>query len=199
MNSSYRLGDVIVQGYNNHELNKEIFTEHPDSIGCDYVLSLDKTDRIGCATQIILKHMEKYVHLYPSDIETSTVVHLRLGDAVGGHHFYEKRLRPFDVSYYQSILPQGKVYVIGKCHFGRGECSTNYDECKELSNAYMMNILNALGATHFDGGNADIDLCCAIKAKNFIQGRGYYSKLIVEVRRRLGLKSIETSSHNFNA
>jgi hypothetical protein len=58
--------------------------------------------------------------------------------------------------------------------------------------------LNTLGATHFDGGHPDIDLCFAIKAKNFIQGKGFYSRLIVEIRRRLGLKSIETQSHIFH-
>jgi hypothetical protein len=42
-----------------------------------------------------------------------------------------------------------------------------------------------------------LDLCCAIKAKHFVQGKGFYSQLIVEVRRCLGLKSIETRSHNF--
>jgi hypothetical protein len=95
------------------------------------------------------------------------------------------------------LFRSGKVYVIGKCHFGKGS-STNYDECIELSNKYMKDILNTLGATHFDGGHPDIDLCFAIKAKHFIQGRGFYSQLIVEIRRRLGLKSVETHSHIFN-
>jgi hypothetical protein len=195
MTSSYRLGDLIVQGYDNPRLNDEIVNEHPGSIGCDYVLSAKKQDRIGNATEIVLKHMEKHAALFPPDIENSTVVHLRLGDAVGGNHWFEKNLRPMDVSYYQGIIPQGKVYVIGKCHFGRWECSTNFEECTQLSNAYLMQTLSVLNATHFDGGNADVDLCCAVKAKLFVQGRGFYSKLIVEIRQRLGLQSVETNSH----
>lgn len=196
--SSYRIGDIIVQGVNDASLNSELLTENPNTIGSDYILSAPilKFDRIGLATQIILNHNQKYNHLFPQDVKDSTVVHLRLGDSLGDH-FYEKRLRPIDVSYYQLVIPHGKVYVIGKCHFGKGS-STNYDECKELSNKYMRDILNTLGATHFDGGHPDIDLCFAIKAKHFIQGRGFYSQLIVEIRRRLGLKSVETQSHIFN-
>ena len=196
--SSYRIGDIIVQGVNDASLNNEVLTENPNTIGSDYILSdpILKFDRIGLAIQIILNHNQKYNHLFPQDVKDSTVVHLRLGDSLGDH-FYEKRLRPIDVSYYQLVIPHGKVYVIGKCHFGKGS-STNYDECIELSNKYMKDILNTLGATHFDGGHPDIDLCFAIKAKHFIQGRGFYSQLIVEIRRRLGLKSVETHSHIFN-
>ena len=196
--SSYRIGDIIVQGVNDASLNAEVLSENPNTIGSDYILSNSnlKLDRIGLAVQIILNHNQKYNHLFPQDVKDSTVVHLRLGDSLGDH-FYEKRLRPIDVSYYQLVIPHGKVYVIGKCHFGKGS-STNYDECTELSNKYMRDILNTLGATHFDGGHPDIDLCFAIKAKHFIQGRGFYSQLIVEIRRRLGLKSVETHSHIFN-
>ena len=196
--SSYRIGDIIVQGVNDASLNSELLIENPNTIGSDYILSNSnlKLDRIGLATQIILNHNQKYNHLFPQDVKDSTVVHLRLGDSLGDH-FYEKRLRPIDVSYYQLVIPHGKVYVIGKCHFGKGS-STNYDECTELSNKYMSDVLNTLGAKHFDGGHPDIDLCFAIKAKHFIQGRGFYSQLIVEVRRRLGLKSVETQSHIFN-
>ena len=196
--SSYRIGDIIVQGVNDASLNNEVLTENPNTIGSDYILSdpILKFDRIGLAIQIILNHTQKYNHLFPQDLKYSTVVHLRLGDSLGDH-FYEKRLRPIDVSYYQLVIPHGKVYVIGKCHFGKGS-STNYDECTELSNKYMRDILNTLGATHFDGGHPDIDLCFAIKAKHFIQGRGFYSQLIVEIRRRLGLKSVETHSHIFS-
>ena len=201
MTSSYRLGDIIVQGVDDPITNSEILNEHPQSIGSDYILSMNKKisieQRIQCATQIIINHISRYLHLIPNDVVNSTVVHLRLGDSVGGNHFYERRLRPLDVSYYQLVIPQGKVYVIGKCHFGRRDSSTNYEECKDLSNKYIKNVLITLGATHFDGGTADIDLCCAIKAKHFVQGKGYYSQLIVEVRRCLGLKSIETRSHNF--
>jgi hypothetical protein len=201
MLSNYRLGDLIIQDHT--LLHPEILTEHPTTIGSDYVLSHDKSDRIGLATQIVLMHTEKYKHLFPPDIECSTVVHLRLGDAVGGTQFFERRLRPFDPSYYQSIVPEGNVYVIGKCHFGKGPESisngnyTNYDECIELSNSYMENILHSLKATHFDGGHPDIDLCFAAKAKYFVQGRGFYSRLIVEIRRRLGLISIESPSHDW--
>lgn len=209
MLSNYRLGDIIILGTNDETINHDIVTEHPNSIGSDYVLSSqDKTNRVRVATQIILNHIQKHEHLFPADIENSTVVHLRLGDAVGGSHWYERKLRPFDLSYYQSIKPDididtsngsnGSVYIIGKCHFGKGDSSTNYEECIELSKNHINDVLHLLKATHFDGGHPDIDLCLAVKAKQFVQGRGYYSKLIVEVRHMLGRNSIKNISHNFN-
>ena len=203
MLSNYRLGDVIIQGVNDALVIHDILTNHPNTIGSDYVLLLSSTNwtsRVNLATSIILNHINKYEHLFPQDIAESTVVHLRLGDAVGGL-FYERRIRPLDLAYYPSIVPDGKVYVIGKCHFGKADSSnpigsTNYEECIALSQTYMENVINLLNATHFDGGHSDIDLCLAVKAKHFVQGRGFYSKLIVEVRRWLGLNSIETNSHD---
>jgi hypothetical protein len=53
-----------------------------------------------------------------------------------------------------------------------------------------------LRAEYFDSGNADIDLYCAVKSKIFIQGKGYFSKLIVEIRKRLNLYCIETAVHD---
>ena len=57
-------------------------------------------------------------------------------------------------------------------------------------------IVEYLDAQHFDSGDADIDLCCGIKSKLFIQGRGFFSKLIVEIRKKLNLESIETTPHD---
>ena len=89
--SSYRIGDIIVQGVNDAALNSEVLSENPNTIGSDYILWNPnlKLDRIGLATQIILNHNQKYNHLFPQDIKDSTVVHLRLGDSLGDH-FYEK-------------------------------------------------------------------------------------------------------------
>jgi hypothetical protein len=61
---------------------------------------------------------------------------------------------------------------------------------------YLHNVINELKATHFNSGNADIDLYCAIKSKLFIQGRGGFSKLIVEIRKKLNLDSIETNTNS---
>jgi hypothetical protein len=53
--------------------------------------------------------------------------------------------------------------------------------------------MDEVNGEHFDSGNADIDLYCAIKSKIFIQGKGYFSKLIVEIRNKLNLINVETS------
>ena len=88
-----------------------------------------------------------------------------------------------------------KKYVIGKCFFAKTS-STNYEECINYSNKYLQNIINELNAEYFNSENADIDLCCAIKSKVFVQGRGFFSKLIVEIRKKLNLQNIETSVHD---
>ncbi len=79
--SSYRIGDIIVQGVNDASLNSELLTENPNTIGSDYILSAPilKFDRIGLATEIILNHNQKYNHFFPQELKDTTVVHLRLG------------------------------------------------------------------------------------------------------------------------
>jgi len=62
-----------------------------------------------------------------------------------------------------------------------------------LSNEYLHNTIQQLNAIYFDYGNADIDLCLAVKSRLFIQGKGYFSKLIVEIRKQLNLNNIETT------
>ena len=79
------------------------------------------------------------------------------------------------------------------CFFAKTS-SNNYDECIKLSNQYLQDVITSLNADHFDSGIADIDLCCAIKAKLFIQGKGFFSKLIVEIRKKLNLNNIETDN-----
>lgn len=59
------------------------------------------------------------------------------------------------------------------------------------SNKYLSSVLKEFNAEYFDSGNADIDIIFALKCKVFVQGRGYFSKLIVELRKLLGLKNIE--------
>lgn len=54
-----------------------------------------------------------------------------------------------------------------------------------LSNKYLNDVLNELNGEHFDGNHADIDLCCAVKAKIFIRGKGCYSELIYQIRNYL--------------
>jgi hypothetical protein len=125
------------------------------------------------------------------------MIHLRLGDVVGGNAWHEKIKRPLEVSHLQSVVPKNgdKIYVIGKCFFAKPS-SKNYDECIRLSNEYLESVVKNLNAVYFDSGDPDIDLCCAIKSKCFIQGRGFFSKLITEVRKRLNLECIETTVHD---
>jgi hypothetical protein len=105
--------------------------------------------------------------------------------------------RPLEVDYIKSLVSNdiNPKYVIGKCFFARPS-STNYEECINLSNEYLNNVINELQAEHFNYGNADVDLYCAIKSKIFVQGKGFFSKLIVEIRKKLNLNSIETSVHD---
>lgn len=203
MISSYRLGDLIFVGLKGSDYD-EILLNHPNSIGSKLILELRKdisknnlNYRLKLIQDIIMNTIEEKMDCLPKDIEESTVIHLRLGDVIGGNQWHEKLKRPLAVDHIKSLVIDNKrpKYVIGKCFFAKPS-STNYEECIKLSNEYLEKILHELDAQHFDSGDADIDLCCGVKSKLFIQGRGFFSKLIVEIRKKLKLESIETTPHD---
>ena len=193
MISSYRLGDLLLVTLKEYEVNK-ILIEHPNSIGSKYILEkkINPGNNIDVITEIVLEHLKTNLNFLPKDIEDSIVIHLRLGDVVGGNEWHEKAKRPLSIEYFESLFlnDTSKKYVIGNGFFASAS-STNYEECITLSNEYLQKIKFILQAEHFNSGNADIDLCCAIKAKLFIQGKGFFSKLIVEIRKKLNLNNIE--------
>ena len=196
MISSYRLGDLVLLNLNENEEN-EILTDYPNSIGSKYILKKNNNtniNNIDIITEIVLEHIEQNLDFLPKDISDSTLIHLRLGDVVSGNEWHEKIKRPINPNYIKFLLKNdtNKKYVIGKCFFAKTS-SSNYEDCINCSNKYLQNIINELKAEHFNSENADIDLCCAIKSKIFLQGRGYFSKLILEIRKKLGLQNIETS------
>ena len=196
MISSYRLGDLVLLELNEWEKN-EILSDYPQSIGSKYIIKKREHCDIGnidLITQIVMDNIEKYSHLLPKNITESTVIHLRLGDVIAGNEWHEKCKRPLKTDYLKSLVAEdmNPKYVIGKCFFAKTS-SKNYEECISASNEYLNNVITELQAEYFDSGNADIDLYCAVKSKIFIQGKGYFSKLIVEIRKRLNLYCIETA------
>jgi hypothetical protein len=191
--SSYRLGDAFHSKLYDEDI-QELLREHPNTIGAEYLTSQKKeeTKCIDTITRIVQKYVEKYKYLLPEDIEKSTVIHLRLGDVVAGNTWHEKLKRPFDVDFYKGIIPSQKTYIIGKPFFAKTS-STNFEESMKMSEDYIKTFINELDAKHFDGGHADIDLCCAIACECFVQGKGFFSDLIVEIRKKLNKKNIETT------
>jgi len=199
MISSYRLGDLVLLDLGENEKNK-ILMEHPNSIGSKYILEKRNNthcNNIDLITKIVMEGIEQKIKFLPKNITESTLIHLRLGDVVAGNEWHEKIKRPFKVEYIKSLVSNDSnpKYVIGKCFFAEPS-STNYEECINKSNEYLHNVINELQAEYFNSGNADIDLCCGVKSKLFIQGKGFFSKLIVEIRKRLNLNSIETTTHD---
>ena len=199
MISSYRLGDLVLLELDENEKN-EILSDHPNSLGSKYILEKrnnSSSNNIDMITKLVLEHGEQNLERLPKDILDSTLIHLRLGDVVAGNEWHEKIKRPIDVDCIKSLIADdtNKKYVIGKCFFAKPS-SKNYEECIKLSNDYLQNVINEFQAEHFNSGDADIDLCCAVKSKLFIQGRGYFSQLIVEIRKKLKLDTIETSTHH---
>ena len=156
MISSYRLGDLVFLDLTKEELLL-LLKEHPDSIGAEFIKRRKKT--IDSITDIVMERIPLVRHLLPHDIEERTVVHVRLGDVVAGTKDHELEKRPYDIDYLRPLVH--KPYVIGKCFFALPS-STNYEECIETSQRYLQDILRELDGTHFDSGNADIDLCCAV-------------------------------------
>ena len=192
--SSYRLGDLVLLGLREDE-QEDILRENPNSIGSVYILEKRKNkevNNIHLITSIVLTLLEQISEVLPKDISESTVIHLRLGDVVGGNESHEKMKRPFDVNYIKTLLEGNNdtKYVIGNCHYSRAS-STNYEECTVLSNNYLRNVMDSLNAHHYDSGDADIDLCCAVKSKRFLKGQGGYSELIYKIRKALNLENIE--------
>jgi hypothetical protein len=199
MISSYRLGDLVLLDLGENEKNK-ILMEHPNSIGSKYILEKRNNthcNNIDLITKIVMEDILQNLEFLPKNITDSTLIHLRLGDVVSGNELHEKIKRPLEVEYIKSLVSNDSnpKYVIGKCFFAEPS-STNYEECINKSNEYLHNVINELQAEYFNSGNADIDLCCGVKSKLFIQGRGFFSKLIVEIRKRLNLNSIETTTHD---
>jgi hypothetical protein len=195
--SSYRLGDLY-NGYNKETMHTqdiadEILLDFPESIGAEYIKRCRHYQDIDTMVEIVLEFVKKYKDIIPKEVEQSTVIHLRIGDVVAGTTDHEQMKRPLSIDYYKDKLePNEKIYVIGKCFFARPS-SKNYDECIDKSNKYLKEIIDGLNATHYDGGNADVDLCFAVLSKRFFQGRGFYSKLITVIRNKLNLENIETS------
>lgn len=178
MISCYRLGDLVMLELDNQTKN-EILIKFPNSFGSKYILEKRKNNKLNnfdLITKIVLNHMPYFLMYLPKNITESTLIHLRLGDVVGGNEYHEKQKRPLDVNYIKSLVVNdtNKKFVIGKCFFAKPS-SKNYEECINLSNSYLQNVINELNAEYFDSGNADIDLCCAVQSKVFIQGKGFFS------------------------
>ncbi len=192
--SNYRLGDLIYYpGLFDSNLLNKIVNDYPDSFATKYIIyqKMHHHDNLTVIIDIVLSFIKNNNHLFPNDIQESTVIHLRLGDVIAGNTWHEKTKRPLDVDEIKELLANdtNKKYVIGK-QFYCNTSSTNYNECSLLSIKYLNEVLTTFNAFHLEN-TADIDLCCGIMAKNFLQGRGYFSKLIVEIRKKLNLPVIE--------
>jgi hypothetical protein len=192
--SNYRLGDLIFfPGLFDSKLLNKIINDYPDSFASKYIIyqSVHNQDNLTVITDIVLSFIKNNNNLFPNDIKESTVIHLRLGDVIAGNTWHEKQKRPLEINNMKKLLENdnNKKYIIGK-QFYCDTSSTNYDECNLLSTKYLNDVISTFNAIHLDN-TADIDLCCGVMAKQFLQGRGYFSKLIGKIRQKLNLPVIE--------
>jgi hypothetical protein len=191
--SNYRLGDLIFfPGLFDSNLLHKIINDYPDSFASKYIIyqSIHNQDNLEVIMNIVLSFIKNNNNLFPNDINEATVIHLRLGDVIAGNTWHEKQKRPLDIDDMKTLLENdnNKKYIIGK-QFYCDTSSTNYDECNLLSIKYLNDVISTFNAIHLDN-IADIDLCCGVMAKQFLQGRGYFSKLIGEIRKKLNLPVI---------
>jgi len=206
----YRLGDLVI--FNNVPLDhcNIILKDYPNSIASEFILEKIKNsinynynnpskdirnETIKIISNIAMKYANENIHLLPEDINNSMVIHLRLGDVMGGKLWYEKERQPLDIDDLKKKINNNEIkkYIIGKCHYGHGVYN-DYDECNKLSLDYFNKVIKEFNAIHFNTNNADLDLSCAIKSKIFIQGRGHYSQLIKIIRNYFNLETIECTS-----
>jgi hypothetical protein len=199
MISYYRLGDLVLLHLSPEE-ERKLLDNHPNTIGSSYIHSREVNaayvNKIKLITDIVVEYSKANRHLLPTDINNSVVIHVRLGDVVAGTTHHESVKRPHSIQYLQEKLNDCgdlKRYVIGACFFAESS-STNVDECRDKSNLYLNAVLNETNATHLNSGVADIDLCSGVLAKQFIQGKGFFSQLIVNIRKDLNLPSIECNT-----
>jgi len=193
MISPYRLGDLVFIWVEDEDQDL-ILSDYPDSIGAKFILEKRKNshrDNVTIIYDIVMDLLKRDNELIPKDVNDSTVIHLRLGDVIAGTADHEQGKRPLSVDYLKEVLNgnDDKKYVMGKCFFARSS-STNYFECVKQSKKYLHSVITEFEAEYFDSGNADIDLLFGLKSKLFVQGKGYFSKLIVTLRDRLGLPNI---------
>jgi hypothetical protein len=196
--SFYRLGDLF-DGFLDSPAIEKLLHHHPDSIGSKFYKEIQDNpnfNKLEIMSRIALDYANANLDQLPIDISRSIVVHLRLGDVMAGYTLHERRKRPLDLEYINSLISEyvEKTYVIGKPYFAVTS-SKNYEECYRLSNEYLQTSIQVLNAKHFDSDDADLDLCCGLKSKIFVQGRGRYSNLIVKIRKKLKLCCIEVDSH----
>lgn len=93
MISCYRLGDLVMLELDNQTKN-EILIKFPNSFGSKYILEKRKNNKlnnIDLITKIVLNHMPHFLMYLPKNITESTLIHLRLGDVVGGNEYHEKQ------------------------------------------------------------------------------------------------------------
>jgi len=204
----YRLGDLVYHNYLNNEEEDKILKHYPTTLGSKFIIekrknnkdNINDTDfRLLIFIKLLLEYIIINQNKFPRDVIKSLIIHLRLGDVVSGEKWYEKGRRPFSIEHLSNLIHNYEInnekrYLIGKCHFGE-DCSTNYEECLEMSNKYLNECLQELKAEHLKGKDADFDLCCAILSDNFLQGRGCYSSMIVAIRRRLKSKFINNPDY----
>ena len=216
--SIYKLGRLVLTPFNEDE-KTQIILNHKNSIGGKFILKLFEIEPIIAPTiitnEILNKRIEIFInilnecipniyHRLPENIKESTVIHLRLGDVVAGTSEYEYKRRPITSNemklllddYYNKKIDninteKSNKYIIAKNFFSKGS-SINYDECIEKSNIYLNEIKELVNGKHITGNNTtDIDFCSAIEAGLFVQGRGYFSQLIVMIRKKLNKPVIE--------
>jgi hypothetical protein len=185
--SSYRLGDLVCLSLTNNEL-KELLNENPNSIGAKFINELSINpflNKFDLITFIVINELNNKSNLLPNDIKQSTVIHLRLGDVIAGNNSHELIKRPYTIEELKKVIPPyNKNYIITKNFFAKTS-SKNYDECIQKSNEYLNEVITTFNGIKLNNDDADMDLLCAVQAKHFVQGKGYFSQLIYEIRKRI--------------
>ena len=176
---AYRLGDAFEGIVDMVPRTKRMILKyHTNSIASDYLVQ-NTTKRNSTLMKIIAKkHCRKFV--YPENINKSIAIHLRTGDVICGTFVHEIGKRPFHPSTYEYLKKNLRPKYVFSQPFWSVFSSRR---CVTESSEYIRKVLIASSAVHIRTQNADHAFCAMIKAQTFVQGTGFFSSTIAEMRK----------------
>ena len=178
INSAYCLGDVI--RYHPHDtLLTATLSQYPNSIGALYIKETDLQNDFDALTKVATK-------VCGDEMSDTVAVHVRAGDVLCVPEFRTPApVAQLREAFFQlSDSEHGNIVIFHGDHVGVNNA------CREKNQKYIHELALALNAKIAEPASADDHFCQMVNAVSFVQGKGGYSEMIGQVRKKLGRKTI---------